>query len=437
MNSRIVIATILILVTMSGMAVAETGEIPVNGIEEDWVLGMRNFVPNNISGVIYDFEEGSNCEMPFKNQYPDIAMFLTVLGTRPYGADEPSYAKIGGRMCGNTRSEMFIYPHPNTYYNGTPKPWVYIVNGDVGFTSITGPDTMGGYWPGTKARIQFREDTHYISFLASTGGNLVVRLYDAKGKKYNLVYSKTIPVTIHRNGTEPSTFTKFSVYLPNVDIARMDVYGGFNAWIIDDLVVGGEPGYIYERRDYGWAAERMKTLIGAQYHELGLGYDIITGTFLTAEEIMDGIDDPIWNPIEKSLEWGEGICPEALLIWAFNNDENLVNNLYLNDQRERDFTEDISYEDVQPGDVYFIDYPPADSYIDEAGMFVEPYTDQATGYVYDIIRVLPDEGVCYDSSGWIEDMHNENPTAIVDYRSLPDNPKGTKSPYPKHTGKPI
>ena len=417
--NTILIAVILITL-MSGMACAE--------LEYDWEHGRRNVAPENISHVYYDFEEGSNCA-PFNNQYPEVATFLTVLGTHPYGADTPSYVQIGGRSCGATRCEMFIYPHPNLYPNGTPRPWIYVLNERCAFAPITGPDTMGGYWPGMKARIQFKEDTHYISFLASTGGNLGVRLYDAKGSQYNPVYYETIPTNTDRVGTGPSESTRFYVHLPNMDIIRMDLSGSFNAWHIDDLIIGGEPGYVYERRDYSYAAERLKHLVGAQYLEYGAGYNILTREFYTPEQIIDS-ELPYFNPEIREVQTGEGIYDENAIVYAFNELEDIVNWLNINRMASRDFTEEIAHEDIQAGDVVFIDYPPADGCYDEVGMIIDPQYNQETGMYEDVIRIIPEEGVHYSSTNYINSLYDTT-YGFVDYRSLPDNPKGGHTPYPK------
>ena len=139
----------------------------------------------------------------------------------------------------------------------------------------------------------------------------------------------------------------------------------------------------------------------------------------------------------------EGICSEAAIIWAFNEDKNLIKNLYMNDQFSEDFTEDIAYEDIQPGDVFFIDYPVedeetglwvSDGQYDEVGIIIPPQYDD-TGMLEDCIRVIPEAGVHYGSTEFINGLYGTE--GFVDYKSLPDKVKGGKGPYPKVTGKPI
>lgn len=412
------VTVLVVMMAMSGIAVAE---------QDEWDFGQRNAVPENISHVYYDFEEGTNCGT-FNNQYPDVAEFMNVSGTRPYGLDIPSYSKIGGSTCGATRCKMRIYPYPNTYYNGTPMPWIYIVNGQCGFNSITGPDVMGGYWPGSKAYIATKKGTNYISFLVSTGGTMYFNLYDHRG---NLLHSEKVYANYHRNDTDPSGFTRVSVYLPDKDIGAMTISGLFNGWIIDDMVIG--KGDVYERRDYGYAAERMKDIIGAEYLEHGHGYDLAMGEYVTAEEILNDVR-PYINMDTGELEFGEGIYDEDAILWAFNENEDLINWKEINRMEKHDFKEEVDYEDIQPGDVFFIDYPNVDGFpdgcYDEVGIVIEPTT--IDGETYDIIRIIPgipDAGVSYDKSSHINDLYGTY--GFVDYRCLPDDPKGGHSPYPK------
>ena len=401
---------------------------------EEWPFGQRNVMPDYIEGVRYDYEEGSNCG-DFKNQYPDVATYLTVLsGNVPtgFGPNYPSYGRVGGSMCGNTRGYMNIYPY-SRYEN-----WTYVVNGMAGFSPITccECDTCytGDCWPGTDARIQFKEGTHYISFLASTGGNLYIRLYDMKGSQYNLVYYEKIIGNTDRVNGEPSNFTQFSIHLPNIDIARMDIRGSFNGWHIDDLIIGGEPGYLpEERRDYSYAADMMKKILGANYLEFGAGYNIVFAEFYTADEIINN-ELPYWNPETKELLTGQGIYDVNAIVYAFNVNEDLVNWMDINKQAKHDFKVDVAYEDIQPGDVFFIDYPDdvtgqPDGCYDEVGMVIEPTSVDEFGNPENLIRIIPSAGVSLSSSAYINMLYGDS--GFVDYKCLPDSPKGGHSPYPK------
>ncbi len=414
-------------------------------VEEEWAYGRRNVVPEGIEHVYYDFEEGMNL-YPFKNAYSGVASFENVSNSRccyPACSDinEPSYVRLGAQSGPNCRCVMHIYPYNTKFSNGTELPYIHILNGRAAYSPRV---LVSGwcYYPACSSFIGFKDDTHYVSFLASTGGNLNVRVYDPKG---NYLAARTIYYTTDRIGDGPSNFTRFTIHAPEGEIGFMTFSGPFNGWHIDDMVVGGEPGYLPEsRRYYGWAAERMKELIGAQYHPLGLGYLLHLGRLLTAEEIMDDIADPYYNPFNKEMEWGIGICPEAAIIWAYNEDIDFVNNLYMNDQEKRDFTEDVAYEDIQPGDVFFIDYPVydertdlwvPDGQYDEVGMVIPPQYDQETGMLEDCIRIIPDAGVHYGSTDFVNSLYGTE--GFVHYRSLPDSPRIGKSPYPRIPGKPI
>ena len=439
--SLLTIATILILL----MSSASAEQV------EDWPMGQRNEIPDYIEGVMYDFEEGSNCG-DFNNQYPEVATFLTVLdGNVPlgYGPSYPSYAAVGGSMCGTQRCYMRIYPHPS-YENHTS-----VVNGEVGFCPVSCCEAdasvcwTGNCCPNMDARIQFKEGTNYVSFLASNYGNMYVRLYTMKGSNYELIHYEKIETNSHRVNGEPSNFTQFAIHLPGVDIARMDVRAGFNFGILDDLIIGGEPGYLLDepdlRTDYSWAAENMELLVGAPYLEWGMGYNFYIGEFFTAEEIKT-TDLPYVNFNYKppEVEWGTGIdCAEAI-VWAFNQESDIVNWPDATDQMKHDFKEHVDYEDIQPGDVGFIDYSEIDSdgnvcvgdgIIDEVFIVVEPRID-SFGDPVDCIRIVPGAGVQYSSTEHVNLLYDTD-ISFVDYRSLKDDPKGGHSPYPKVKSTPI
>lgn len=408
---------------------------------QDWPFGKANVIPDHIEGVMYDFEEGSNC-VDFKNQYPEIATFLTVLGTQPYGtSDWPSYVTVGGSTCGNTRCYMRIYPWCGYYTNGTPFEYVFVVNGRSAFSPMTGPDVMGGFIPGMKTHIVFKEGTRYVSFLATTSGNMYVTLYDKRG---NRIISEKITITILREGTNPSNFTQFS-YHSDVDIASMKISGPFNGNHIDDLIIGGAPGYLPEGpADYSWAAERLKLLIGAPHNPNGFGIEFLSGTFYPAEDIVNNPLVVNWDYENKVWVTGEGINNEGAIIWALNKDSNLINNLCINDMASKDFKVLVEYGDQQPGDVAFIEYDTGDTDelsigYDEIIMFIEPQVDPETGATEDCIRILEEGGVHYVDSEFIHALYGDDlgitPTSLFTVKRLPDAPKGNKAPYPKIPGK--
>lgn len=418
--------TIVLVVLMCGVASAD--------LIYDWPMGERNEIPVNIEGVRYDFEEGSNCK-DFDNQFPEVATFPTVLGTFPFGSDWPSYVSVGGRMCGITRCEMKIYPWIGYNPNGTPYDWVYVVNGRSAFSPMTGPDDMGGFWPGTKTQVQFKEGTRYVSFLATTGGTMYVSLYD---RHNNRISSERIPATIFRTGTNPSNFTRFSYYSLNTDIVSMKISGIFNGNHLDDLVIGGEPGYLSDLpADYSYAAERLEQLVGLDYLEFGTAWDYMIGDYRTAEEMTDDIPDPYLNLDLGEIEFGIGIDDQDAILWAFNGlGDGHINWWDTNRMHKHDFTEIVEYGDQKPGDVFFIDYPiihpdgsyGPDGWFDEIGIVIEPMLD-TTGDVVDIIRITPTDGVYCTTSEFINAMYGI--FGIVEYRSLPDNPKGGHKPYQK------
>ena len=425
---------IVLIILMSGIASA--AQIT------DWPYGKANVMPNHIEGVMYDFEEGSNC-VEFKNQYPEVATFLTVLGTQPYGtSDWASYVTYGSSTCGGTRCIMRIYPYCGYYSNGTPYEYVFVVNGRSAFSPMTGPDHMGGFWPGMKTHIVFKEDTRYVSFLATTSGNMYIGLFDKHG---NRIHSEKITVTILREGTNPSNFTEFSYYSENTDIASMKISGPFNGNHIDDLIIGGAPGYLPdEPTNYSWAAERLKLLIGAPHNPIGFGYEFQAGAFYPAEDIVNNPLVVNWDHVNKEWVTGEGINNEGAIIFAFNEDSNLINNLCINDMAQNDFKDLVEYGDQQPGDVAFIEYDTGDTEegsigYDEIIMFIEPQIDPETLMTEDCIRILEEGGVHYADSEYLHGLYGDDngitPTSLFTVKRLPDSPKGNKSPYPKIPGK--
>ena len=143
-------------------------------------------------------------------------------------------------------------------------------------------------------------------------------------------------------------------------------------------------------------------------------------------------------------KWGTGIdCAEAM-VWVFNQEEDIVNWPDATNQMKHDFTEHVDYEDIQPGDVGFIDYTDIDSegnvvagdgIIDEVFIIIEPRID-SFGDPVNCIRIIPEQGVHFSSTEYINTLYDTG-TSFVDYRSLKDTPKGGHSPYPKPKGKPI
>ena len=426
--------TVLILVMMSGIAIAE--------IEEDWAYGRANVVQDGIESVTYDFEEGSNCEMPFKNQYPGIATFLDVPATRltpiGYGPDHPSYVRIGGSSCGTgPRCYMNIYPLDRGL------DWIYIVDGQAAFSPVTCCveadmcSWVGNCCPGVNAKIELKEDTTYISFLASTGTNLYVRLYDGKG---NWIHSETIGRTIDRVGSEPSNWTRFEIHLPDKEIRLMTLSGQFNGWHIDNLTIGGEPGYLNEPVDYSDVATLAEELHGVDYLEYGVGHDYLTFEYLDTWQFGDGIPEKYWNPETKSFEEGEGICNAGLIVWAYNKvskelyDESLVKHCTVAKMEKHDFKIDVEPSDTQPGDVCFMDRRDrngelgSDGYADEVYMVVE---ETSTGM--DLIYSNPNEGIGVEETGvqYSKKSIVESSPAFMGYKRLPGVIRGGKDPIPK------
>lgn len=419
------IAAILIIL-MSGIAAAD---------QEVWEYGRANVVMDGVEYVMYDFEEGSNCEIPFDNQHPDVATFLDVPATSRtplgYGPDHPSYVRIGGSNCGTgLRCYMNIYPVDRGH------DWIYIVNGNSAFAPVTccvDSDLcswVGSCCPGVNAKIEFKEDTTYISFLVSTGPRLYVRLYDRKG---NWLYSETIYRTIDRVGSEPSNFTRFGVHLSDKEIGSMTISGAFNGWHIDDFVVGGAPGYLNKPVDYTYVARRAQELHGVDYLEYGLGHDYVMLDYMDAWQFTDGIWGEYWNSETKTFEEGEGISNAGLILWAYNFDsEELAGTSFVKQNtvagmEKHDFKVDVDPADTQPGDVCFMDRKDrngdygSDGYADEVYMVVEE-----TPTEMDLITACPDSGVIYSKKSTVETS-----PAFMGYKRLSGVIRGGKNPIPK------
>lgn len=410
--NKLLTAAALILMVMGGIAAAD--------IQEDWQFGERNVAPAGIEYAYWDFEEGHNCA-EFDNQHPDVASFLTVLETRsPYGPDIPSYSTVGGSMCGGTRCYMNIYPYQNN------QNWIYVVNGRVGFNPISGPDVMGGYCPAMNAHIVPKDDTRYVSFLASTGSDLRVRLYDRRGSVINYA---TIGCTVMRNGTDPSNFTRFEAHT-ETDIAAIKLFGGFNAWHIDDLIIGGGQGYLPEAPvDYAYVARLAQELHGVWYLEHGLGYDYEDFTYAEPFQFNEYLE--YWNPETKTFEHDQGISNPGLILWAYNKDSeylagtSFVKHITPAKMMKHDFKVEVDSADTQPGDVYFMDYT-HDGVADFVGMVIE-----MTPTEMDLIASEPP--LANDPIGVIYSTKKiaESSPAFMGYHRLPGTIRGGHKPIPK------
>jgi hypothetical protein len=407
------IATILIIM-MSGVVAAD---------QEEWAYGRQNVAMEGIEYVMYNFEEGSNCEIPFDNQHPSVATFLDVPATSRtpigYGPDYPSYVSIGGSMCGTTRCYMRIYPYD------TGLDWIYIVNGEAAFSPVTCYESSdcwtGECYPGINAKIVFKEGTTYISFLVSTGPKLYIRLYDRKG---NWLYSETVGRTIDRVGSEPSNFTRFEVHMP--DIGYMTLSGAFNGWHIDDLIIGGVPGYLDKPMDYTYVARRAQELHGVDYLEYGLGADYEVFDYLDPWQFKDSALEEYWNPETKMFEFGEGISNAGLIVWAYNYDSgelagtSFVKRSDVAGMEKHDFKVDVDPSNTQPGDVCFMD---RDYDGDADAVYI---VTEETPTEMDLITACPDSGVIYSKKSIVEGS-----PAFMGYKRLPGVIRGGKNPIPK------
>lgn len=406
----------LILVAMSSIAAAN---------QEEWVYGRSNTAMEGIEYVLYDFEEGSNC-VAFDNQHPEIATFLDVPPSSRspigYGPDKPSYVCAGGSMCGTTRCYMRIYPCD------IDTDWIYIVDGRCAFSPVSccvEQDVcwLGNCCPGVNTKIELKEDTTYISFLASTGTNLYVRMYDGKG---NWVHSETIGRTIDRVGSKPSNWTRFEIHLPDTEIRSMTLSGAFNGWHIDNLIIGGKPGYLNNPVNYTYVADLAEELHGVWWCEHALGFDYEDFTYAEPFQFKEYLE--FWNPDTKTFESDQGISNPGLILWAYNyNSDALAGTSFVKQitpakMMKHDFKIDVDSEDTQPGDVCFKDRD-FDGYADEVYMVVE---ETSTGM--DLIYSCPDEGigVMYSKKSTVEGS-----PAFMGYKRLPGVIRGGKNPIPK------
>lgn len=411
-------------------------------IETDIPYGTRN-LPTEDSYIFYDFEDIGG-DMVALNIYEGPVQFIDYYRPGYTWKGEPTILhNFWGTAHKNGRA-MHVYPWTGwDYINDEPANWVYLIEGyHAGCPIVISEGAVPTPYPGTDGVIQFPDGATHVSFLVSTGGTLTVTAYD---RHDNYIMRETVESTITRvNGSDtPSTWSKVTLEASN--IYSIHIRGGSNMFLIDDLVIGGlilpEP-----ETNYSWAAERLEQLIGLNYLQYGTAWDYIFSDYRTAEEMLDNKPDPYFNFDYKppELEFGTGINDQDAILFAFNgNGEDLINWWDINKMAKQDFTEEIPYEEIQSGDVFFIDYPQEfedggygpDGCYDEIGMVIEPTID-TTGDVVDIIRIIPEAGVHYSTTDFINALYGI--TGVVDYRRLPDNPKGGHSPYPnKPPGKPI
>ena len=386
MNIKHTIIMILMLIIMSNTAAAL--------IEPDWAMDRPN-EKLHPSDLLIDFEDGIQNEWPISNVTG--VRFVDHLGF-PWVYAEKNF------------------PYMNIFPDGWDPDNAYVVNGEFGaFTCWM----MIPHYAGV---IEFDGGANYVSVLASNGCNLKMTAYDKRGN--------IIDEGVAEPNTGTLTFTRMTMTCPRSSISSVKFYGVGNFWIVDDLIVGGEP--LPMPTDYAYAAERMKELLGAEFFQFGLGYNIILREFYTAEQIINN-EIPGWNSYTKEIVIGKGIYDVNAIIWAFNVEEDLVNWMPIDKMAKHDFTVEVEHGEQKPGDVFFIDYE-ADGFYDEVGIYVgDVHYDPVMEYTVDIIRIIPGAGVSYSSTEWINEVYAFDliAPAFVDYRRLPDNPKGGHSPYPK------
>lgn len=424
--------TIILILLMSSIASADQ--------QYDWPLDKSNIAPDDMVHVFYDFEDGAS----FSTYRQDLKTceFVDVPSEYSYfGFDQPSYVSKHARA-------MHIHPF-DYYYNpdGSQVDYIWIVNGDKAFAPRS-MNKLGQYYPGISAKIIINEsaDINYLSFLASTGCTLAVTIYDQDG---TFIFYEKIYSNIYREGNNSSEFTQFYVHFPDHLIGSIELDGAYNAWHVDDMILGfsdiqpPEPEPTPEPTPpeeslYSWAAERISLLDGAPFNPIGLGYDLVMGEFYTIDEIING--QPMnWDPLNKELSYSPGISDVGAIILAYNQDENIINNLGIDDMADKDFKEWIAYGDQQPGDVAFIDYE-ADGFYDEVVMFIEPQYDHDTGALEDCIRFLEEDGAHFVDSRYLHALYGiDNGVGVqsfMDVKRLPDSENGKgKSPYPNIPGK--
>ncbi len=405
---------------------------------EEWAYGRRNMCPDGIEYVYWDFEEGSNLGT-FKNAHPEVASFENVSNSRccfPACSDinEPSYVQKGANCGPRCRCVMHIYPYNTKFSNGTEMPYISALTGDVAFSPRVEVGTMRCYYPACSAFIGFKEDTQFVSFLASTHGTLRVRLYDHKD---GYLGGSNIYVNTKRDGDAPPNFTRFAIHLPGKEIGYMTLSGPFNGWNMDDLIVGGAPGYLPERPvDYTYVADLAEELHGVWWCEHALGFDYEDFTYAEPFQFTEYLE--FWNPETKQFDNDQGISNPGLILWAYNKDsDDLAGTAFVKQitpakMMKHDFKVDVDSADTQPGDVYFMDRYTKDGVLgqdgtaDFVGMVV---TETPTGM--NLIASQPwlandPIGVIYSKKSIVEGS-----PAFIGYKRLPGAIRGGKNPIPK------
>ena len=415
------IMAILLIFLMSSIVSA--------GVETGLPYTYKHFAPDE-TYTLFDFEEGTGHFDPITtSQDNGTVEFVNVFANNRdqiWSYNDAEY------------SLMHVYPQ-NAFFQDdgiTPVNYTYLINGRYAASTVV-ELYIGGYYTGTYGVIEFPQGTNHISFLMSTGHTATVSVFNKQGLPIDTTkVERNIDRVSLPNG--PSTWSLVYSNTLKSDIYSIQITATCNDWLIDDLVIGEAIEDIPDvTTDYSYAAERMKLLIGAQYLKHGTGYDLYTGKYYTADEIktipLPYIDLDI-KPYD--VDWDIGIDNPGAILWAFNQESNVVKWYDLNDQMKHDFTEHVDYENIQPGNVGFIDYPEinnegevvvGDGLIDEAFIIVEPIIDES-GMVFDCIRIIPEAGVHYSNTEHINSLYNTE-TSFVDYRRLKDNPKGGHKPY--------
>ena len=411
----------------------------------------RNLPPDD-SYIFYDFEK-IGCHMCPLDIYEGTVQFIDYYRPGYTWKGEPTILhNFWGTVHYNGRA-MHVYPWTGwDYINDEPANWVYLIQGNyAGCPIVISEGAINTPYPGTDGVIQIPDGATHVSFLMSADGTTTVTAYDQHD---NYIRRETVYSTITRvNGSDsPSTWAL--VTLDTSGIYSVHIRGGSNMFLIDDLLIGGlnnptpEPDPTPDPTpdqptDYLWTAERLKLLIGAPHNPIGFGYEFLSGTFYSAEDIINNPLVVNWDHINKEWVTGEGINNEGAIIWALNRDANIINNLCLNDMSSKDFKVLVEYGDQRPGDVAFIEYDTTDEGsigYDEIIMFIEPQIDPETGMTEDCIRILEDGGVHYADSKSIHALYGEDlditPTSLFTVKRMPKTPKGNKkSPYPNIPGK--
>ena len=404
---------------------------------EEWEYGRRNMCQDGIEYAYWGFEEGRNL-YPLRNEHPGVATFENVSNSRCcYPAcddnNEPSYVRKGAGSGPNCRCIMHIYPYNTQFSNGTEMPYISALTGNAAFS----PRVLVSSWcyyPACSARIVFKEDTQFVSFLASTHGNLRVVLYDPKGSLLSRSY---IPVNTKREGDSPPNFTRFVIHLPNQEIGSMELSGPFNGWNIDEMIIGGEPGYLPEKPvDYTYVADLAEELHGVWWCEHALGFDYEDFTYAEPFQFNEYLE--YWDPEDKVFKDDQGISNPGLIFWAYNKDSNdlagiaFVKQITPAKMMKHDFKVDVDPAATQPGDVYFMDYCNKDGVLGQDGVadFVGMVVTE-TPTEMNLIASQPDLandpiGVIYSKKSIVEGS-----PAFMGYKRLPGVIRGGKNPVPK------